>query len=54
MTEALPFAGLLFTPLRRIPTANGEVRHGLRASDVGFAGFGEAYFSEVLPGAIKG
>jgi len=59
MIEDLPsagvrFPGLLFTPLRRIPTANGEVRHGLRASDVGFAGFGEAYFSEVLPGAVKG
>jgi dTDP-4-dehydrorhamnose 3,5-epimerase len=54
MIEDLPFPGLLFTPLRRIPTANGEVRHGLRASDAGFAGFGEAYFSEVLPGTIKG
>jgi len=48
------FAGLLFTPLRRIPTLKGEVRHALRASDAGFAGFGEAYFTEVLPGAIKG
>jgi dTDP-4-dehydrorhamnose 3,5-epimerase len=26
----------------------------LRASDAGFAGFGEAYFTEVLPGAVKG
>jgi dTDP-4-dehydrorhamnose 3,5-epimerase len=48
------FSGLLFTPLRRIPTSKGEVRHALRASDAGFAGFGEAYFTEVLPGAIKG
>jgi len=46
--------GLLFTPLRRIATPKGEVRHGLRASDAGFAGFGEVYFTEVLPGAVKG
>ena len=47
-------SGVLYTPLRRIPTAQGEVRHGLKASDPGFAGFGEAYFSEVAGGAIKG
>jgi dTDP-4-dehydrorhamnose 3,5-epimerase len=46
--------GVLFTPLQRIPTPKGDVWHGLRASDGGFAGFGEAYFTEVLPNAIKG
>jgi dTDP-4-dehydrorhamnose 3,5-epimerase len=46
--------GLLFTALRRIPTPKGEVRHGLRSSDEGVAGFGEAYFTEVLPDTIKG
>jgi dTDP-4-dehydrorhamnose 3,5-epimerase len=46
--------GPVFTPLRRIATPKGEVRHGLRASDPGFAGFGEAYFSEVLAGEMKG
>jgi dTDP-4-dehydrorhamnose 3,5-epimerase len=46
--------GLLLTELRRIPTPNGEVRHAMRACDLGFAGFGEAYFSEVLFGAVKG
>ena len=45
---------VLFTPLRRIATPKGEVRHGLRASDAGFAGFGEAYFTEVRPGETKG
>src|ERR1700722_14141662 len=54
MIHCTPFTGLLFPPLRRIPTEKGEVRHGLRAGDTGFAGFGEAYFTEVLPGAIKG
>jgi dTDP-4-dehydrorhamnose 3,5-epimerase len=46
--------GLIFTPLRRIASTKGEVRHGLRASDPGFSGFGEVYFSEVLSGTIKG
>ncbi len=47
-------AEIVVTPLRRVPTPKGEVRHGLRASDAGFAGFGEAYFTEVLPGETKG
>jgi dTDP-4-dehydrorhamnose 3,5-epimerase len=42
------------TPLRRIPTPKGEVRHGLRADEPAFAGFGEVYFSEILPGEMKG
>jgi dTDP-4-dehydrorhamnose 3,5-epimerase len=46
--------GVLFTPLRRIPTPGGDVRHGLKASDASFAGFGEAYFSSVEGGAVKG
>jgi dTDP-4-dehydrorhamnose 3,5-epimerase len=45
---------ILYTPLRRIPTSQGEVRHGLKVSDSGFAGFGEVYFSEVIGGKIKG
>jgi dTDP-4-dehydrorhamnose 3,5-epimerase len=54
MIPSLLFSDLVFTPLRRVATAKGEVRHGLRASDTGFAGFGEVYFTEILPGAIKG
>lgn len=46
--------GVLVTPLRRIPGEKGEVRHALKASDVGYAGFGEAYITEVLYGATKG
>jgi dTDP-4-dehydrorhamnose 3,5-epimerase len=45
---------VLDTRLRRIPTSQGEVRHGLKASDPGFAGFGEVYFSEVIGGHVKG
>ena len=42
------------TPLRRIPTPKGDVLHAMKASDPGYAGFGEAYFSAVHEGAIKG
>jgi dTDP-4-dehydrorhamnose 3,5-epimerase len=44
----------LLTPLRRIHTPNGDVLHGMKASDAGYAGFGEAYFSMVSGGATKG
>jgi dTDP-4-dehydrorhamnose 3,5-epimerase len=47
-------AGLLVTPLRRIPTPRGAVLHGMKAVDPGYAGFGEAYFSVVDRGAVKG
>lgn len=42
------------TPLKRIPVAGGDVLHALRRSDPGFNGFGEAYFSILNIGAIKG
>jgi dTDP-4-dehydrorhamnose 3,5-epimerase len=45
---------VLYTPLRRIQTSQGEVRHALKVTDQGFAGFGEVYFSEVIGGKIKG
>lgn len=41
------------TPLKRITTPGGDVLHALKASDPGFRGFGEAYFSWVAPGAVK-
>lgn len=41
------------TPLRRIATPAGDVLHALKASASGFAGFSEAYFSEIHEGAIK-
>jgi dTDP-4-dehydrorhamnose 3,5-epimerase len=44
----------LLTPLRRIPTPKGDVLHGMKATDAGYAGFGEAYFSIVHDGVVKG
>lgn len=46
--------GVIVTPLRIIRDIRGEVRHGMRATDPHFAGFGEAYFSVVTPGMRKG
>jgi dTDP-4-dehydrorhamnose 3,5-epimerase len=42
------------TPLRRIEHEKGDLYHGMKAGDPGFAGFGEAYFTTVLDGQIKG
>ena len=44
---------ILVTPLRRIDKAGGDVLHGMKQSDVGYTGFGEAYFSWVSFGAVK-
>lgn len=44
----------LLTPLRRIEHPKGDLYHGMKADDPGFAGFGEAYFTTVLNGQIKG
>ena len=41
------------TVLKRIPILGGDVMHVLKNSDFGFNGFGEIYFSWVMPGAVK-
>jgi dTDP-4-dehydrorhamnose 3,5-epimerase len=45
--------GVLVSPLKIIPGDAGAVLHALRSSSDGFLAFGEAYFSEIKPGAIK-
>ena len=42
------------TELKIIEQSQGKVMHGIKASDSGFVGFGEAYFSTVHGGLIKG
>ena len=49
----MKLADILVTPLRRIENAGGDVLHGMKQSDVGYTGFGEAYFSWVSFGAVK-
>ena len=45
--------GLLITPTKIISTIGGDVFHAMKKSDLGYAGFGEAYFSTIEPNAIK-
>lgn len=45
---------ILVTPLKRIPVDKGDVLHALKSQEESFKGFGEAYFSLLHPGAIKG
>ena len=45
---------VVVTPLRRIGDGRGEVRHGLKADDRCFEGFGEIYFSVINLGVVKG
>lgn len=43
-----------FTELRRIETSGGEVMKALHADEPDFKGLGEAYFSRVNPGSVRG
>jgi len=45
--------GVILTPLRVIPVPGGDVWHGMKRTDAGYAGFGEAYFSTIHERAIK-
>lgn len=50
----LHIAGASLRMLRVIPTDGGPVLHMLRTDSPEFTGFGEVYFSECLPGTMKG
>ena len=45
--------GVLLTPLSIVATSGGDVMHAMKKSNVGYSGFGEAYFSQVESGVIK-
>tara|TARA_B110001469_G_C9631031_1_gene315669 strand:- start:1159 stop:1629 length:471 start_codon:yes stop_codon:yes gene_type:complete len=45
--------GVILTPLKIIDVEGGDVLHGMKKSDTGYMGFGEAYFSMIKPGVIK-
>lgn len=51
--DQISMDGVLLTPLKQIFHPKGDVFHGMKKSDPGFAGFGEAYFSTILPGDTK-
>lgn len=46
--------GVILTPLKQIHNLKGDVFHAMKKSDIGFDGFGEAYFSTIHQGDIKG
>jgi dTDP-4-dehydrorhamnose 3,5-epimerase len=46
--------GIILTPLKQIFNPKGDVYHAMKKSDIGFDGFGEAYFSTINQYDIKG
>ena len=46
--------GVFLTPLKKILHPKGDILHGVKKSDQGFVAFGEAYFTKVKFGEIKG
>lgn len=45
--------GVVLTTLKEIKDERGSVLHMLRSDSPDFIQFGECYFSEILPGAVK-
>ncbi len=54
MGEVVEIDGVLLTPLRIISVRDGDVLHGMKRNELGYCGFGEAYFSKIQSGLIKG
>lgn len=46
--------GVIIAPLKIIDVPGGHVLQGMKCSDEGYNGFGEAYFSTVEHGTVKG
>ena len=46
--------GIITTHLSKIPTDGGDVLHGIKKNEETYLGFGEAYFSNIKKGKIKG
>lgn len=46
--------GIAVESLRKIPNDKGDVYHGLKSTEDSYVAFGEAYFSNVNHGEIKG
>ena len=52
--DEIDIEGLILTPLKQIHHPKGDVLHGLKKSDAEYSSFGEAYFSTINNGEIKG
>lgn len=46
--------GVKLYPLKQIMVPKGDIFHALKSTDEGYAGFGEAYFSQIEEGEVKG
>ena len=46
--------GVTLFPLKRIANPKGDILHALKKTDEGYVGFGEAYFTQIHPGEVKG
>ena len=52
--DKINIESVILTPLKKITHPMGGIFHAMKESDVGYAGFGEAYFSTIKHGEIKG
>ena len=46
--------GVRIYPLKQIAVPKGDLWHAFKSTDDGFAGFGEAYFTQIQPNQVKG
>lgn len=46
--------GVILTSLKQIYNPKGNIFHAMKNSDIGYLGFGEAYFSTIDQNKIKG
>lgn len=46
--------GVSLHPLKQIHVPKGDLWHAFKSTDEGFVGFGEAYFTQIQPGEVKG
>jgi len=53
LNTAASIEGVVISPLSIISDDRGSVLHMLRSDSESFTKFGECYFSEVFPGAVK-
>lgn len=53
MTSKSSIEGVLVTGLRQVVDERGAVLHHMRSDAPEFSTFGECYFSEMIPGAVK-
>lgn len=52
--DEIVFNGVIVTPQRRVSNPKGDIIHAMKRSGMGYAGFGEAYFSTVHYNVVKG